>query len=228
MYGKAWTITRLVIPVEFKLIIFGVSIGVLTGLVGLRTETPEIATAWGLAASVSLCLGCWLGINLWLLTLRIFGLWSVSLMKRLEALKPKLVPTAEDTSAGAGSVNISIIEIIFFSLVFSLVPAGFSAATIGAIFAIIDLRVDLYGAMAYVPSLCVGLGCALLGLAGQSLYLWRDTRRVARLERRLESLEATAPVTLQTPRLERAISKATSIVCKLTGVGCLAGDKTAA
>ena len=98
-------------------------------------------------------------------------------------------------------MNISIIEITFFSFVFCLVPAGFSAAAIGAIFAIIDLRVDLYGAMAYVPSLCVGLGCALLGLAGQSLYLWRDSRRVARLERRLESAETVAPITLQTPRL---------------------------
>lgn len=224
MYSKAWTITRLFIPVEFRLIIFGVSIGVLTGLLGLRTETPEVATAWGLAASVSLCLGCWLGTNLWLLTLRVFRLWSVSLMKRLEDLEPKLAPTAEDTQDGTSIVNVSIIEIIFFSLV----PAGLSAATIGAIFAIIDLRVDLYGAMAYVPSLCVGLGCALLGLAGQSFYLWQDTRRVARLERRLESAEMVAPVTLQTPRLERAISKASSIVCKLTGVGCPAKDYTTA
>ena len=40
MHGKAWTFARLVIPVEFKLIAFGVSIGVLIGLVGLRTENP--------------------------------------------------------------------------------------------------------------------------------------------------------------------------------------------
>ena len=227
MYGKAWTITRLVIPAEFRLIVFGVSIGILTGLLGLRTETPEVATAWGIAASVSLCLGCWLGTNLWLLTQRVFRLWSVSLMKRLETLESKPVLIAEGTPAGSGRLNISIIEIIFFGLVISLVPAGFSTAAIGAIFAIIDLRVDLYGAMAYVPSLCVGLGCALLGLAGQSLYLWRDTRRVARLERSLGSAEAVAPITLQAPRLERAISKASSIVCKLTGVGCPAGDETA-
>ena len=223
MQGKAWTFARWVIPVEFKLIAFGVSIGVLVGLVGLRTETLEVATAMGLAASVSLCLGCWLGINLWLLTLRAFKLWSVSLKKRLEALDPKLAPIAEDTPARARNVNLSIIEIIFFGLV----PAGFSMASIGAIFAIIDLQVDIYGTMAYVPSLCVGLGYALLGLAGQSFYLWRDSRRVARLERRLKSAEVTAPVILQTPRLERAISKASSIVCKLTGVGCPASDETA-
>jgi len=211
-------------PIDFKLILYGVGLGVLIGLLGLPAETPEVATAFGIASAVSFCLGCWLGINLWLLTLRAFRLWSVSLIKRLEALEPKPAPVAEDGPDRTSNVKVSIIEIIFFSLV----PAGFSMAGIAAIFAIIDLQVDIYGPRAYVPSLCVGLGYALLGLAGQSFYLWRDSRRVAWLERRLESAEAVAPVTLQTPRLERAISKAGTIVCKLTGVGCQASDYTAA
>ena len=224
MHGKIWTFARLAIPIDFRLVLYGVSIGVLIGLFGLRTDTPEVATALGIAAAVSFCMGCWLGINLWLLTLRAFRFWSVSLKKRLEDLDPKLVLISVDRPARAGTVNVSIIEIIFFGLV----PAGFSMASIGAIFAIIDLQVDIYGPMGYLPSLCVGLGYALLGLAGQSFYLWRDTRRVARLEQRLESAEAAAPVTLQTPRLERAISKAGAVVCKLTGVGCPAHDYTVA
>lgn len=223
MYGKVWAFARLAIPVDLKLILYGVGGGVLAGLIALFTRSAEEATAIGIAAAVSLCLGCWLGINLWLLTLRPFRLWSASLIKRLEALEPKPAPTAQDGPAYANNAKASIIEGIFFGLV----PAGFSTAGMGAIFAIIDLRVGIYGPMGYVPSLCAGLGYALLGLAGQSFYLWRDSRRVARLERRLESVEAMIPVTLQTPRLERAIRKAGSVVCKLTGVGCQSGDETA-
>jgi len=224
MHSKVWTFARLAMPIDFKLILYGVSLGVLIGLLGLPAETPEVATAFGIAAAVSFCLGCWLGINLWLLTLRAFRLWSVSLIKRLEALERKPAPVAEDGPDRTSNVKVSIIEIIFFSLV----PAGFSMAGIAAIFAIIDLQVDIYDPRAYVPSLCVGLGYALLGLAGQSFYLWRDSRRVAWLERPLESAEVVTPVTLHTPRLERAISKANSIVYKLTGVGCQSGDYTAA
>ena len=209
------------IPIDFRLILYGVCLGLFAGLVALFTRSTEEATAIGIAAAVSACLGCWLGINLWLLTLRAFRVWAVSLTKRLAALESRMTPIAEN--GPAGDVNASIIEIIFFGLV----PAGFSIASVGAISAIIDLQVGIYGPIAYVPLLCVGVGYALLGLAGQSFYLWRDARRVARLERRLESLEAAAPVTLQTPRLERATSKAGAIVCKLTGVGCPAGDETA-
>ena len=218
MHGKAWTFARLAIPIDFKLILYGVSGGVLTGLGALLTRSTEEATAVGIAASVSISVGFWLGINLWLMTLRVLRFWSASLTKRLAALESRLTAIADDSDAPAGAGNV---------VAFGLVPAGFAMASIGAILAIIDLQVGIYGTIAYVPSLCVGLGYALSGLAVQCWYLWRDSRRVARLERRLESAEVVAPITLQTPRIERAISKANSIVCKLTGVGCPAGDETA-
>lgn len=218
MHGKVWTFARLAIPIDFKLILYGVSGGVLAGLVALFTRSTEEATAIGIAAAVSLCLGCWLGINLWLLTLRVFRLWSTSLTKRLAALESRVEPIADDADVPAGAGNV---------VAFSLVPGGFAIAISGAILTVIDLRVDLFTAWAFVPTLFVGLSYALAGLAVQCFYLWRDSRRVARLERRLESAEAVAPITLQTPRLERAISKASSIVCKLTGIGCPAGDGSA-
>ena len=218
MHGKVWTFARLAIPIDFRLIIYGVCGGVLTGLGALLTRSTEEATAVGIAASVSISVGFWLGINLWLMTLRVLRFWSASLTKRLAALESRLtlVPDDADTPDGAGNV-----------VAFSFVPGGLGVAISAAILTVIDLQVDLVAVWAIIPSLFIGLVCALSGLAVQCWYLWRDTRHVARLERRLESAEVVTPITLQTPRLERAISKANSIVCKLTGVGCPASDETA-
>ncbi len=223
MHGKVWTFARLAMPIDFRLILWGVSGGVIVGLVALFTRSPEEATAVGIAGAVSFSLGCWLGINLWLMTLRAFRLWSASLTRRLEALESRLTPIADDADAPAGAGNVVAIENVFFGLV----PGGFVLAIGMIMLMVIDLRVDLFTGWAFVPSLFIGLGYSLLGLAGQCWYLWQDSRRVARLERRLESAETVAPVTLQTPRLERAISKAGAIICKLTGVGCQSGDETA-
>ena len=223
MHGKVWTFARLAIPIDLRLILYGVSGGVLAGLLALFTESTEEATAIGIALAVSFSIGCWLGINLWLLTLRAFRLWSASLTKRLAALESKRTAIADDADAPAAAGNLVVIA----SALFSLVPGGFAVVISNAIFAIIGLQVDIYGPMAYVPLMCVGLGCALLGLAVQCFYLWQDSRCVARLEHQLESAEVVAPVTLQTPQLERAIGKAGAIVCKLTGVGCQSGDETA-
>ena len=223
MHGKIWTFPRLAIPIDFRLILYGVGAGVFAGLVSLLTESAEVATGRGIAVAVSFSLGAWFGINLWLLTLRAFRLWSVPLTKRFEALESSGMPITKNTDVSAGSRNAATIE----SVLFGLVPGGFGLTIYSAVLAVIDLQVDIYSAMAYVPWLCLGIVYVFLGIAGQCWYLWRDSRRVARLERRLESAETVAPITLQTPRLERAISKANSIVCKLTGVGCPAGDETA-
>lgn len=224
MHGKVWTFARLAIPIDFRLILWGVGTGVLVALLSLLVESAELATGRGIATAVSCSLGLWLGINLWLLTLRVFRLWSASLTKRLEALESSMMPVADDTDMPAGASNAATIE----SVLFGLVPGGFGLTIYSAVLAVIDLQADIYSAMAYVPYLCLGIVYVFLGIAGQCWYLWRDTRRVARLERRLESAEAVAPITLQTLRLERAIGKASSIVCKLTGVGCSAKDYTAA
>ena len=147
----------------------------------------------------------------------------MSLTERLDAQGANFASVDDDADTPAGASSAATIE----SVLFGLVPVGFVFAIYSAIMAVIDLQVDIYGAMAYVPHLCLGIAYSSLGIAVQCWYLWRDSRRVARLERRLESAEAVAPVILQTPRLERAISKASSIVCKLTGVGCQSGDETA-
>lgn len=223
MHSKIWTFARLAIPIDFRLILWGVGMGLIVALVNLLMESAELATGRGIATAVSCSLGLWLGINLWLLTLRVFRIWSASLAKRLEALESNAMQIADDRDlpSGAGStVNIQ-------SVLFGLVPGGFGIAVYSVVLAIIDLQVDIYSPIGYVPYLCLGVVYVFLGIAGQCWYLWQDSRRVARLERRLESLEAVAPITLQTPRLERAISKASAIVCKLTGVGCQSGDETA-
>ena len=224
MHGKVWTFARLAIPIDLRLILYGVGMGMLMALFNLLVESAELAAGRGIATAVSCSLGLWLGINLWLFTLRVFRLWSASLTKRLEALESNTMPIAGDTDLPAKASRATTIE----SVLFGLVPGGFGITTYSAVLAVIDSQVDIYSAMAYVPCLCLGIVYVLLGIAGQCWYLWRDSRRVARLERRPESAEAVAPVTLQTPRLERAISKAGIIVCKLTGVGCQANDYTTA
>lgn len=223
MHSKVWTFARLAIPIDFRLILYGVGMGMLMALVNLLVESAELATGRGIATAVSCSLGLWLGINLWLFTLRVFRLWSASLTKRLEALESNMILIAGDTDMPAKASRVTTIE----SILFGLVPGGFGITIYSAVLAVIDLQVDIYGAMAYVPHLCLGIAYSSLGIAVQCWYLWRDSRRVARLERRLESAGAVAPVTLQTPRLERAISKASTIVCKLTGLGCQSGDETA-
>ena len=223
MHGKIWTFARLAIPIDFRILLYGVAVGLFAGLISLLVESPELATGRGIATAVSCSLGLWLGINLWLLTLRVLRLWSASLTERFEALESSGMLISGDTDMPAGDRNAATIE----SVLFGLVPVGFGLTIYSAVLAVIDLQVDIYSAVVYVPWLCLGIVYVFLGIAGQCWYLWRDSRRVARLERRLESAEAMAPVTLQTPRLERAISKASSIVCKLTGIGCPAGDETA-
>ena len=221
MAGRFWKCARLAIPVDLKLIFYGVTGGVLLGLVALFTRSTEEATAVGIALAVSLAVGGWLGINLWLMTLRVLRLWSASLTKRLAALESNMTPIADDADALDESGDVVAVK----SVLFSLVPGGFGVAICAAILTVIDLRVDIFTAWAFIPMLVIGLGYALSGLAVQCWYLWRDTRRVALRECRLGSEEAVGPVALQTPRLELAISKASAIVCKLTGVGCAAGDE---
>lgn len=224
MHGKAWTLARLAIPIDFRVLLYGVAVGVFAGLISLFAESAELATGRGIATAVSCSLGLWLGINLWLFTLRVFRLWSASLTKRFEALESNMIPIADDTDTPAKASRATTIE----SVLFGLVPGGFGIIIYSAVLAVIDLQVDIYSAVAYVPYLCLGFVYVLLGIAAQCWYLWQDSRRVARLERRLESAEAVTPVRLQTPRLERAIGKAGAVVCKLTGVGCQASDYTAA
>ena len=219
MYRQIWTTVCRESPIELLTLLHGIGIGLIVGLSVLSTGSVEVATGWGLATSVSFSLGVWSGVKLSLPIMRLLMVWLLSLNKRIEALELRL---GEDvgqrvSEKTVGSDNLSAGVVIWWLCVF-LVPTGITMAAIGAVFAVIDFRVDIYGALAYVPSLLMGFGLALTGLTGQCLYLWNVERNVAHLERRLDSDASESPFVFQTYRLERAISSVSSVVSRLAGV----------
>ena len=228
MHGKVWTFARLAIPIDFRLILWGVIMGILAALISLLTESAELATGRGIAVAVSASIGCWLGVKLSLLTSQVFMLWMVGVMKRVEVLESRLPSDAEDEGMPVKTDKAATGTAIEGFLL-GLFPLGFALAIISTILAVIDLQVDIgYGAAAYITPFCVGLGYALLMLARLSFCMWQITRHLAHLESRMDSGESVLSITQQTHRFELAISKAGAIVCKLTGVGCPASDYTAA
>ena len=223
MYRKILTTARGASPIEGRLVICGVGTGLIAGLMALPATSVETATARGIAVSVSVALGSWLGIKLWLLTLSIFKGWRASLDRRIEALTLRLElatgqPAGQKPLESGNSDRAHTIWWLFAGAV----PFGFTYAMNGAVLAAIDLRVSIYDSPVDAPLLLImmlsGFGIALSGLAGKCLYLWQVARDMARLERRLDSVTSVAPITLQTHRLDHAIDSVSYFVCKLAGV----------
>ena len=71
----------------------------------------------------------------------------------------------------------------------------------------------------WMPIGLLNLGLALLGVAGQSLALWRLDRRVSRLEQHLEALVPTVPYALQqVHRWDQSVRQTQSTAEKVMGV----------
>ncbi len=219
MYCEIWATVRRGSPIEFLPLLYGIGIGLIIGLSVLSTESMEVATGLGIATSVSFSLGGWLGVKLSLLIMRVFRVWVLSLNKRIEALELSL---GEEVRQAGGVRTVGLEKVsgrtVVWQLCVFLVPTGIPMVAIGAVLAVIDFRVDICGAIAYVSPLLVGFGFAIVGLAGQCLYLWNVARLVARLERHLDPAAFVVPVALQAYRLEHAINSVSSVVCKLAGV----------
>ncbi len=222
MYRKILTTARGASPIEGRLVICGVGSGLIVGLMALPATSVETATAKGIAMSVSVALGSWLGIKLWLLTLSIFKGWRASLDRRIEALTLRFElaagqPAGQKPLESGNSDRPHPIWWLFAGAV----PFGFMYAMSAAVLAAIDLRVNIYGSPVYGPLMLImlsGFGIALSGLAGKCFYFWQVARDMARLERHLDSATSVAPITLQTHRLDHAIDSVSYFVCKLAGV----------
>ena len=133
----------------------GVGTGLIVGLMAWINcpqyiRERRLPPRLGIAMSVSVALGSWLGIKLWLLTLSIFKGWRASLDRRIEALTLR-IELATGQPAGQKPIeagNSDRAHTIWW-LFAGAVPFGFTYAMGTAVAAVIDLRVDIYGSPMY-------------------------------------------------------------------------------
>ena len=220
MKSSVWTLVGRMCPIQFRVLAIGMVFGLLMGFLW-RTESSDLATGIGISSVVACSVGIWLGTHLSFWILRLWSRWLASLSARLEALKSRL-PTMDESDHASGTTRFersgprSIARLL---MAFSLVALIFLPIT-----GLLALMSQGDGAFQHVdwnwmPIALVNLGLGLLGVAGQSLALWRLDRRVFRLEQHLESLVPTVPHALQrVHRWDQSVRQTRSTVERVMGV----------
>ena len=157
-------------PADFRLVLYGWVVGLVTGGVFLR-ESAELATGVGITSFLAVSVGGFLGINLSFLVMRGFLVWIRSIDRRIHVLDSQLAQLtdlreAEETLQQPPSGGFSIVKLLVASTV-----CGVIVTTSAAIAIFIELGVTILGPSVYLPWLCVGLALALFGIGGQAFQL---------------------------------------------------------
>lgn len=219
MFRSPKTIAEKVIPADYRLIVYGWIIGMLTGIAFVG-DSVDFAAAIGIAAFLTVSVGGFAGVRTSLLIMRGFRVWIDSLRDRTRALESRLHPVAhqpenDTTTANPAAGGFSVARLCVIATVL-----GTTMMAQGAVMAIIQLGVDLGGPIWYAALLIPGSVLTLFGVVGQVLALTLVSLAISNIEKHLNAVEAgiPTPVAMRPYRMDLAISSTQSWVCKLTGV----------
>lgn len=216
MLSNLWSLVEGLSPVDFKLLVIGCAVGLLSGPVFiLWNQSVEYATAVGVMWCISATVGAFVGINVWRFILRGFDRWAGVLKDRAES------STGHESNPGTEPVQLSRkarwLMLILSSCIYASL-FGLSGLAIQAIATTISLAVGLFNIGVFVPGMVVGFGAAFFGLTGLSVFFWYWNRQLCRLEKQ-PTVEV--PATAMVPsfeRLDQAFRRPRLIVHKMTGV----------
>ena len=205
-------------PIRLPLLAFAVAVGLVAGAFYLD-ESEELATAVGLVACISLAVGSWLGLGLYLITARGFAFWIETIRKRISAVELRLITgqpsNFQDTrQRPQRSLALRIVLASAYATPVCLVMVAIGviatalSTQLGSLFVAVTLRATLFS-----------LSVLLVAVVIQSLYLWRLQRRVVSLDQRLDRIDAVSPITLRASVLDSSINRTERVVRRLTGVG---------
>ena len=225
--------------VDIRVILYGVVAGLLIGATQLGNSVDR-ATALGLAMTIEISVGIWLGTKLWLAVFPVFSKWLTERFAYLEVRLEKLESEIDERLANMGvrfdqdmksgedgfprredapiAVRLTIWCIV-------LIPFGTTLFAFGSITAIMAIGLDIHSTVSYLPNLIVGATLALVGIATPCLNLLLIERHVRRSENildRLDRLDTTVhrPVIqslASTNDLNRAYGWTNSLLGKLVG-----------
>ncbi len=207
MYRLLWSMTKVSVPVELPLLIYGAIFGVAIGLLTLATgSSVDKATALGIATVIELALGIWLGRWAWLLWLRVVGRVHDQHRARIRTLEAKIAQALDVSNVCArhskvqtgfwGKVRSLLMRFLFFPPVL-MIYGGMTLLSVAGIDAIIDLNVDIHETPLYRTSLVVGAMALLIGLIIQAIEVCVIDYRLRRLERDVENLTSTPDLVSQ-------------------------------
>ena len=222
MLNSTWAWVRKTLPVEIRLLVFGVLTGLAAGALRLD-ESVDTATAVGIATGFSVAMGPWLGIRLYLIVARLYTVWIAAIRKRVTDIESRLhsvePPTDRD---GVEQVQAPFaIHIVAFSIYLS--PLCFAMSLYSAIVSALWIQMDCPCASATQAFALVSLICSsgLLVLATviQCVYILLLQRRVALLERQLDQAGLISPVTARADVLDSNITRTERLVRRFVGIG---------
>ena len=216
MYSRAWKTAKKWTPVDLRVVLYGVSIGLCLGALNIG-EPTEDAAALGISVAVQVTIGLWLGLKLSFSILHIVENRLESFGGRIAALKsrlglPSVVVKDHKPHPPVASFRLTIVAWCIY-----ITPIGIILLIGGAVGAIIDLRVNVHTVDDYSATLLTGAGIALVGLAGQCACLLEMSRTLTHMERRLEMVPSIDGITLNADQLGRVLGRTYSIAHKVAG-----------
>ena len=218
---------RSALPIPIPLLAVAVASGLAVGALYLG-ESVDLATAVGIAVCISVSVGSWLGLRLYLVTARFFISWIDAIGNRVASLESGLMPAGlADRDKNYAKPRRSLaLHIVIISAYAN--PLCFGMVTTGAIYTVLSTQLGYHflapRLMATLFSLCI----LLIAIAIPSLYLWRLQRQVATLEQLLSRIDSVPPVVQRVQVMNRNISRTARIVRRLTGISQTATEQATA
>lgn len=215
------------LPIDPRLVAVGIVLGLAAGAFWVD-ESVDMAKAVGIAVCISVSVGSWLGLRLYLVTARFFISWIDAIRKQVASLEPGLMPAEcpVSTCDRQNPHRPPARHIVLISVYAT--PIGFVMVTTGAIGSILSTQLGSLFVAALFTATLSSLSALVLVVAIQSWYLWRVQRQVASFQRRLPQVQPILPDTLPTEILNRNISRTARIVRRLTGISQTATEQATA
>ena len=209
---------------DTRVVIYGVIGGLIMGATKLG-DSADQATALGLVVAIELSVGLWLGMKIWIVTLREFTKWLTrwtdSLEKRAVSMKNRLTQTMEAPEAEYSNRGVSVTTRLVVWCI-ALTPVGIALLTIGAISLVMDIRLDVHSMAFYLPSLIIGATLAIAGLLPLCVRLFVIECQVRGLENRLDTIESALQSLSWTRDFEKADTWTRSLLAKVVGYSATA------
>lgn len=218
MNRESWNTFNKVTPVDLRLLLYGAVCGVVMGSLSLIFGySLDEATARGLANLIHTTVGIWLGVKLCSLEIHALAKWLDSLSERLTVLRARLglSDDARPTSQTQAPVQSSWLTIVRYCIY--MTPVGAVLLVSSSIAVAIDFSVDVYTSESLVSFLILAALVFSLCISVQCINLWRMSRKLSRLERRLESINSIDRFALNTQEFGQAFSNTDTFVYKVTG-----------
>ena len=215
------------LPIDPRLVAVGIVLGLAADAFWVD-ESVEMAKAVGIATGISVSVGSWLGLRLYLVTARLLISWIDAIRKQVADLEPQLMP-AEcpiSTDDRQNPHRPPVRHIVFISVYAT--PVGFVMVTTGAIGSILSTQLGSLFVTALFTATLSSLSALALVVAIQSWYLWRVQRQVASFQRRLTQVQPILPDALPTEILDNHIGRTARIVRRLTGISQTATEQATA